>query len=250
MHFQGPLYLRQFAVYIPSASNDNNKAKRDSPYAHHHGHQPFHDNRKVRDIQERAVGDIVYATIDGQLVSWTNSYAGAAPATTSTLEYGSTPTRPASIIAPTYSAGTSVAAPPPANAGAWSQVAYLNTKEAKSQSFGISFLNKLGALDPFGLTLSYAAADGTANTALQNETPESNYYIPSNSEIIMMSNQKCGANDCTGALRTPHMSYRKLYSAIKLCWPLANPFHRRLDRSRESFLYGVLYARRWCHHPS
>ena len=211
MHFQGPMYLRQFAVYIPGASTSSKKAKRATMHARRHGHQAFHHNPKLREIQERAVGDIVYATVDGQLVSWTNQYSGPPATATPTVASGSGFGSVASTSAmPTDTAGTMVAPPPPIGSGAWDHVAYLNTKEAKSQSFGISFLNKLGTLDPFGLTLSYAAADGTANTATQNETPEPNYYIPSNSEIIMMSDQQCGTDDCTGALRTPEMSYREL----------------------------------------
>ena len=209
MHFQGPMYLRQFAVYVPSGSSSSKKVKRETIHARRHGHQAFHDNQRVRDIQERAVGDTVYATIDGQLVSWINSYSGPPATATATGGDSAAASAPASVTAATYTAGPTVAAPPPAEPGEWSQVAYLNTKRAKSESFGLSFLNKLGALDVFGLTLSHAAADGSATTALQNETPQSNYYIPSNSEIVMMSNKKCGANDCRGALRTPRMSYRK-----------------------------------------
>ncbi|KAF2230772.1 hypothetical protein EV356DRAFT_435485, partial [Viridothelium virens] len=250
MHFQGPMYLRQFAVYTPSASTESGKSKRQLTHLHGHGHRAFHDMKKERKIQERAVGDIVYATIDGQLVSWINSYSGPPAPATATGGREPVAMSPASIAAPAYTADTTMAlapaaplpaaapppvaahpppaAPPPAAAppaaappaadpppaapssigsGAWSQIAYLNTKQAKSHSFGISFLNKLGVLDAFGLTLAYAAADGTATVALQNETPESNYYIPSNSEIVMMSDKKCDASDCMGALRTPGMSF-------------------------------------------
>lgn len=42
---------------------------------HGHGHQDFH--KRGKNVEERAVGDMVYATIDGVAVSWVNEYGGA-----------------------------------------------------------------------------------------------------------------------------------------------------------------------------
>ncbi|KAI9695999.1 MAG: target of Sbf [Bogoriella megaspora] len=240
MHFQGPLHLKQFAVYTPSAGK---KAKRDTLHSRRHGHQAFHDNAKVRELQERAireeaekaqleqraVGDMVYVTTNGQVWSWTNAYAG--PAATAAGGSGSGAPAPsdapasttaasgpaASAPASSANAGSSESAPAPAPSGDWSQVAYLDTKSSKSKSFGLSFLNKLGTLDAFGLQLSYAAPDGTSNTASQNSVPESGYYIPSNSEVVVMTDNKCAADgsDCLGKLRTPDMSYHGFHGANK-----------------------------------
>ncbi|KAI0474778.1 putative TOS1-like glycosyl hydrolase-domain-containing protein [Xylaria cf. heliscus] len=91
LHFRGPLHLNNLAVYTPG------KSKRDAPKAantkrHGHGHQHLH--KKHQENEERAVGDMVVATIDGQIVSWINTYAGptadavadAAPAATTAAD--------------------------------------------------------------------------------------------------------------------------------------------------------------------
>lgn len=87
LHFRGPLHLNNVAVYTPGNS------KRDAPKAHskRHGHQHLH-KKHHQEKEERDVGDVVVATIDGQVVSWVNTYAGptadvaadAAPAATTT----------------------------------------------------------------------------------------------------------------------------------------------------------------------
>lgn len=72
MHFRGPIHLSNVAVYTPG------KGKRDAPKATHakrHGHQHLHKKHNEQK-EERAVGDVVVATIDGQAVSWINTYAG------------------------------------------------------------------------------------------------------------------------------------------------------------------------------
>lgn len=85
-HFRGPLQLKQFAFYTLGTSPSKRKI-RPSSHARRHGHQHFHarDN-DIREINEnhlveekRAVGDMVTATIDGQVVSWINQYAGTKP---------------------------------------------------------------------------------------------------------------------------------------------------------------------------
>jgi len=114
---------------------------------HRHGHQHFHArDREVVKILEtqvveekRAVGDIVKATIDGQVVSWTNGYAGPGPAFTSVVGAG----YPADQEAPSaaYSAPSSQ---PSMNAGSgnWSCHAYYN---ANTQTVdGLVFLNHNG----------------------------------------------------------------------------------------------------------
>lgn len=73
------------AVYVPTTATHN---KRHDPkvgvHGHPHRHHHLHRHRKAssnfqqqRDaLAKRAVGDIVIATIDGQRVSWINSYSG------------------------------------------------------------------------------------------------------------------------------------------------------------------------------
>ena len=112
-----------------------------------HGHQHFHArDRDLVEIQEthvveekRAVGDIVKATMDGQVVSWTNGYAGPGTASTSVVGAG----YPADQVAPSaaYSAPSSQ---PSMNAGSgnWSRHAYYNADTQSAD--GLVFLNHNG----------------------------------------------------------------------------------------------------------
>jgi len=169
MHFRGPLVLKQFAVYTPSASSPS-KVKRSSPHArrhaHGHGHQHFHEhNKEIREAQElaeleeRAVGDVVVATINGKVVSWVNQYDGnkavaaATPAASSSAKSpaaaaaaatssAKAPARPSA--AASSAAASSKASSPPATygSGAWNQVAYYNADSHSAT--GLTFLNNRG----------------------------------------------------------------------------------------------------------
>lgn len=75
MHFRGPIKLANVAVYTPGTS------KREAPKAAHskrHGHQHLH-KKHAEKAEERAVGDLVVATINGQVQSWINNYDGPTP---------------------------------------------------------------------------------------------------------------------------------------------------------------------------
>jgi len=83
LHFRGPIQLKQFAVYTPGSSNSSQAKRSPHQHRHNHGHAHFHEQHKAgRDVhdnveaQKRAVGDLVFATIDGKLQSWTNTYNG------------------------------------------------------------------------------------------------------------------------------------------------------------------------------
>lgn len=91
LHVRGPTWLKQVAVYLPATTankkrsnppNGHDRRNAAGPVHHRHGHQPLHHRHgKVKEVEKRAVGDLVSATIDGQLVSWTNVYAGPGVAT-------------------------------------------------------------------------------------------------------------------------------------------------------------------------
>ena len=86
MHIRGPTWLKQLAVYVPSKSHDQRGAGA-KVHNRHHSHLYLHQrNLHERKLVARAVGDIVTATIDGQLVSWTNVYDGHSEATPSAAE--------------------------------------------------------------------------------------------------------------------------------------------------------------------
>jgi hypothetical protein len=145
-HFRGPLQLKQFAFYSPG-SEANKRDLKPNAMQRRHGRQHFHArDREIVEMQEthvieekRAVGDIVKATIDGQVVSWTNAYAGLGTAFTSVTGAG----YPADGEAPSaaYSAPSSQ---PSMNVGLgnWGRHAYYNANAQTAD--GLVFLNHNG----------------------------------------------------------------------------------------------------------
>jgi hypothetical protein len=145
-HFRGPVQLKQFAFYSPGSEANKRDLKPDI-MQRRHGHQHFYArDREAVEIQEthvveekRAVGDIVKATIDGQVVSWTNGYAGPGTAFTSVVGAG----YPAGQVAPS----AAYSAPPSqpsmsAGSGNWSRHAYYNANTQTAD--GLVFLNHNG----------------------------------------------------------------------------------------------------------
>lgn len=160
VHFRGPIQLKQFAVYNPGSS----QAKR-SPHQrrHNHGHAHFHEhNKEVRDVQDkfeaekRAVGDLVFATINGQLVSWTNAYNGlptsATPSSSSdngivsssaVIQSQSTISSPsAASTSQVTSSSAALSAYTPVATGDWVQSAYYESGTGTAN--GVTFLNNIG----------------------------------------------------------------------------------------------------------
>ena len=154
-HFRGPLQLKQFAFYS-LGSEASKRDVRPNPMQRRHGHQHFHARDKsVVEIREnhiieekRGVGDIVTATIDGHVVSWTNEYAGSGTAPTSAAGTGP----PENGVAPSALNAVPPPAPPAAlasaqpsiNAGSgdWGRQAYYDA--ASQAADGLVFLNHNG----------------------------------------------------------------------------------------------------------
>ncbi len=174
LHFRGPIQLKQFAVYTPGSSNSSQAKRSPHQHRHNHGHAHFHEQHKaVRDVQDiveaqkRAVGDLVFATIDGKLESWTNTYNGLptsatqssssengiissaavvqSPSTISSQNAASTPQAASSSAA--SSAYTPVAT------GDWVQTAYYESCTGTAK--GVTFLNNKG-----GGGLNYGGGNG------------------------------------------------------------------------------------------
>jgi hypothetical protein len=78
-HFRGPIHLKQFAVYSPSATS---KFKREITPATTRRTAHIHSLHKAEIHKHKR--KIISATIDGQVASWKNNYFGpsanAAPA--------------------------------------------------------------------------------------------------------------------------------------------------------------------------
>ncbi|KAL9077769.1 MAG: hypothetical protein Q9161_000141 [Pseudevernia consocians] len=208
--------------------------------AHHHGgHQHLHYRHgKVKVVEEsqlskRAVGDLVSATIDGQLVSWTNVYAGPGVATDApvlgavddtgastsgtdktegTDETSQSYTLSSTMTTSTSSASASTA---PVTSGGWARQAYFNAASGTAE--GVTFLNHFGGTDDipgtstggpaFGASLSFASSDGQAGAASSQVL--SNAMIEDDTEVIIMTDQSCNDGGC-GFTRPGGVAYRKL----------------------------------------
>ncbi|KAL8947490.1 MAG: hypothetical protein Q9222_006238 [Ikaeria aurantiellina] len=227
MHFRGPTWLKQLAVYYPDGGSPVKRSSPVNPHAHHHAHQHLHHAKRDHVVAARSVGQMVTATIDGKVVNWVNQYAGpgASPNTAAA--------QPASAVQTTLS--TSVGAPPQAStpstsgdssagsgsgdssnagSGSWSRQAYYNADAGSSDGF--TFLNHFGGTQgmpgtadggpAFGASLSYASSDGKSAAAspqiLQNK------MIEDDVEMIVMSNKTCDGGSC-GYTRPGGVAYRE-----------------------------------------
>jgi hypothetical protein len=88
-----------------------------SAVARPHAHERRHAHAKAEAevaVEERGVGDEVYATIDNVLVSWINNWAGEATTTTSTT------TTPTPVVVPTTTAEPTTTAQPAPTSGSGS----------------------------------------------------------------------------------------------------------------------------------
>ncbi|KAH0257613.1 hypothetical protein KCU91_g16264, partial [Aureobasidium melanogenum] len=127
LHFRGPLRLKQFAFFSPSAdsSESSKKAKRSAMHRHNHAHQHAHKHKRDEDVEKRGVGDWVTAVIDGQTVSWINEWSGVA-------------TTAAAAPAATTSAAAAPASTESASAGFLNKLLKVNAPAAYSSSVSSS----------------------------------------------------------------------------------------------------------------
>ncbi|EGC47378.1 conserved hypothetical protein [Histoplasma capsulatum var. duboisii H88] len=204
-HFRGPINLKQFAYYSlgSGAGSDSYKKREVRPSIHerrHHGHQHLH--KRAND--KRAVGDMVTATINGQVVSWVNQYAGGAPPPAPTQAPASPPVEgtegtkyPTNDPSPIVDPG----------AGNWARQGYYNS--AEGQADGLVFLNhhggdKSGVFDyALGNSLSYASTDGCNGAASPMILADK--LLPDNKEIVIMTDKPCNG-DC-GTVRPGTVAY-------------------------------------------
>lgn len=171
-------------MYIPSfaVSKRSNEDTLYEPEHHAHSHALYHgssvhaQHSRLHKHAERAVGRIVTATIDGQVVQWVNEYARPVtqPVSPGNPAKGSSNTSQATVIAlsvniPSLSSSlSSSTAPTPSSSlpsatssrnavftsaqvdasprpGSWARQAYYNAGEGVSE--GLTFLNHFGQAD-------------------------------------------------------------------------------------------------------
>ncbi|KAL8645302.1 MAG: hypothetical protein Q9226_007363 [Calogaya cf. arnoldii] len=226
MHFRGPTFLKQLAVYYPGSDA---KVKR-SDHVHDHAHRPkqqhVHHPKRDHAKGERAVGDMVVATIDGQVVSWANKYGGpdASPQTTLATSYGTPTQAPATATTPASSDPINPL-PHPASSdegsGQWARQAYYNAEAGSSE--GLTFLNHFGGTKgmpgtadggpAFGASLSYASPDGKSAAASAQTLGKK--MIEDDVEIIVLSDKRCEGDSC-GYTRPGGVAYHGFGGDSKL----------------------------------
>ncbi|OTA99405.1 hypothetical protein M426DRAFT_41474, partial [Hypoxylon sp. CI-4A] len=226
-HFRGPLNLKSFAVYTPSSSSKRDVPK---PHSKRHGHQHLHKKHHEHQQAEKR-GDMVTATIDGQVVSWANNYFGAAATEAASVAsaVGAKASSAAGYIASAASSvineatatkssssskasSTSVAA-----AGDYERVAYYNAEEQTAD--GLVFLANVG--DPaisgtwdttWGNSLAYCNEDGTKAAA--SPTVLKAGTLDDSTEIVIASDKECDG-DC-GTVRPGSVAYKGFEGADKV----------------------------------
>ena len=167
-------------MYIPSsavAKRSNEDTLHEAEHhANHHGSSVHAAHSRLHKHAERAVGDVVTATIDGQVVQWVNEYAGPSaqlvspgnpvkgdsntsqatamalsvnlPSSASTLSSSTAPTPRLSLPSATSSrnaVSTSAQLDAGPNTGSWTRQAYYDAGAGVSE--GLTFLNHFGQAD-------------------------------------------------------------------------------------------------------
>lgn len=217
MHFRGPLKLKQFAVYTPSGSSSKKSRRNARRNAHLHNHAHAHAHKREADA---AVGDIVTATIDGNVVSWTNEYsglstsaAGSSVSSSSAADVTGAPDVKGNYFgAPSSglsSATATITGSSPSSSsvsegsigsttGGWSRQAYYDASSGSAD--GLVFLNHNGGSGSgvfdytFGNSLSYSSSDGCSGAS--SPTVLEDCQLPSDAEVVIMSDQQCQGDDC------------------------------------------------------
>jgi hypothetical protein len=138
---RGPTQLKNFAVYTLKASTK----KRSEPKSHkRHGHQHLHKKHHEEQEEKRAVGDVVTATIDGQVVTWLNEYTGEATTTAVAAAAAATYVKSSNTntaVASTTTSG-SVTAENYIPGGDYERVGYYSADTLEAD--GIAFLGNYG----------------------------------------------------------------------------------------------------------
>jgi hypothetical protein len=159
------MQLKQFAYYTPgSGLGDTKRDAKPTIHERRHGHQHLHARHKeIRDIkrraaeeQKRAVGDIVTTTINGEEVSWVNTWDGTKDVSLDGNNNNPAPPAPAPAPVPVpdvpdvaapqgeQNSGNTDGGAPPVNAGwgSWGRQAYFNAEQGIAD--GLTFLNHFG----------------------------------------------------------------------------------------------------------
>ena len=234
------MHIKQFAYY--TLGSDSSKTKRDASNAHHrrHAHQRFHE-KYVRDLEDapekRALGDVVVATMNGQVVTMTDDWSGgpqsaapAAPAPAPTAQ-GSSDQNTGNRVdnsnknvenkAGDSSSDSGSPGPAPqmnAGTGNWGRQAYFNA--ATGENSGLVFLNNKGGDScsgtfdySFGNSLSYASADG--KTCSSSPQILKDGWVDDSIEVALFTDAPCERGSC-GYSRPKSVAHHGFSGASKM----------------------------------
>ncbi|KAI1426765.1 putative TOS1-like glycosyl hydrolase-domain-containing protein [Xylaria sp. FL1777] len=218
LHFRGPLHLNNVAIYTPG------KNKRDVAqtvaHAKRHGHQHLHKKHHEQN-EERALGDLVVATIDGQVVSWLNNYAGPTadaaadsyPVATTTAEASAATSTESAKKAKSSSSGSSTGT----ITGDFVRTAHYCAADGTAD--GLVFLANVGSPGVsgtwdtvWGSSLAYVNEEGSAAAA--SPTVLKDKLLDDTQEIAIFSDAPCDAS--CGATRPHSVAYKGFEGASKV----------------------------------
>jgi len=178
---------------MPTRSSSPEQSKK-KLHGRRHDHARFHQEQKEKreleeraELEKKAVGDLVIATINGQVVSWINQYDGSneakakptpgpaanpaaavpapAPAAVSATPGSPGPAKTSKVVKPKDNSKAK-GSPAGIARGDWGQVAYYNSEDRSAH--GVTFLNNLGGQGSgvFDMLVLPMSSDGPAHISL------------------------------------------------------------------------------------
>ncbi|KAK8103913.1 uncharacterized protein PG998_010946 [Apiospora kogelbergensis] len=241
IHIRGPATVEKMAVYTPKTNSKRDAAP--VPHTKRHGHQHLHKKFHEHQHEERAVGDKVDAVINGQAVSWTNTWDGksgdnkpaaaasppAAPAVNAASTYVKSENPASKVDVPKVDsklASSKIAAPKKADTssvatGDYARVGYYDA--TSNQATGLTFTGNYGGSGSgsgvwdttWGNSLSYLNEDATGGAP--SPTVLKGGKIPDGSEIAIFSDKACTDSGAScGFYRPGTVAYEGFKGADKV----------------------------------
>ncbi|KAJ8128195.1 hypothetical protein O1611_g5442 [Lasiodiplodia mahajangana] len=214
LHFRGPIQIANVAVYTPGKSSKRELPK--GTHARRHGHQHLH-KKHHKQKEERAVGDIVTATIDGQIVTWVNTYAGPTADAAADSSYPVATSSATSEESETTTKSSSSAASTATITGDFVRTAYYNADSGDAD--GLVFLANVGSPGVsgtwdtvWGSSLAYVNEDGDAAAA--SPTVLKNKQLADAQEIAIFSDTPCDSS--CGTYRPDSVAYKGFAGSSKV----------------------------------
>lgn len=151
-----------------------------------HGHGHAHLHQKQRDVQpeERDIGDVIVATMGGDVVSWTQTEDYFAVAATLVVNSGNTATSAASVSAtPTYAATT--LATSTATSAAATATASSSSSSSSSSGSGVDSYTSFS-----DYCATYSSSSSKKRATYAQITQEGNVGDPYNCNMMLISSEE------------------------------------------------------------